>query len=56
MKERKRRGIVLLRESRLGKSVRGGSGKFAVAVVVEHFLEVCAGARQMALARPESPG
>src|SRR5438093_7238942 len=46
MKERKRRGIVLLRESRLGESVSGGSGKFAVAVVVEHFLEVCASIRQ----------
>src|SRR5260370_13634718 len=46
MKERKRRGIVLLRESRLRKGVTGGPGKFAVAVVVEHFLEVCASTRQ----------
>src|SRR6266496_952480 len=46
MKKRKRCGIVLLRESRLGESVSGGSGKFAVAVVVEHFLEVCASIRQ----------
>src|SRR5437773_2083474 len=46
MKERKRRGIVLLRESRFSESVSGGSGEFAVAVVVQHFLEVCASARE----------
>src|SRR5205809_7954073 len=46
MKERKRRGIVLLRESRFSESVSGGPGEFAVAVVVQHFLEVCASARE----------
>src|SRR2546430_8266140 len=46
MKERKRRGIVLLRESRFSESVSGGSGEFAIAVVVQHFLEVCASARE----------
>src|SRR5713101_4062613 len=46
MKERKRRRIVLLRESRFSESVSGGSGEFAIAVVVQHFLEVCASARE----------
>src|SRR6266480_3943035 len=46
MKERKGRGIVLLCKRRLGESVRGGSGKFAIAVVVQYFLEVCASAGQ----------
>src|SRR3977135_1980199 len=46
MKERKRRGIILLYKRRLSESVRGGSGKFAIAVVAQYFLEVCASARQ----------
>jgi hypothetical protein len=45
MKERKGRGIILLREGHLSESVRGGTGKFAIPIIAQHFLEVCPSAR-----------
>jgi len=38
--------LILLSERHLSESVRCGPAKFAVAVVVEHFLEICAGTRR----------
>src|SRR6266704_983238 len=45
MKERKGRGIILLLESHLSQSVCGRSGKFAIAIIAQHSLEVCPCAR-----------
>src|ERR1700730_353960 len=45
MKKRKRRSVILFSERHLGKRVSGRSSELAVAVVVEHFLEICASAR-----------
>ena len=45
MKERKGRGIIFLFESHLSESVCGGSGKFAIAIIAQHSLEVCPSAR-----------
>ena len=46
MKERKGRGIILLRESHLRESICSRTGKFAIAIVAEHFLEICPSARR----------
>src|SRR5919106_1217718 len=45
MKERKGSGIILLLEGHLRESICGGAGKFAIAIIAQHFLEVCASAR-----------
>src|SRR3989442_6937130 len=45
MKERKRRGVILICKRHLCEGVRRGSGELAVAIVVEHFLQICASAR-----------
>src|SRR6266700_7392708 len=45
MKERKRRGVIFSGEGHFGKRVRRGSGELAVAIVVEHFLKICASTR-----------
>src|SRR6266508_5768175 len=46
MKERKGRGIILVRESHLSESVRGRTGKFAITVVAQHLLKVSSSARR----------
>src|SRR6266481_10114704 len=45
MKERKRRGVILISERHFSQSVRRGPGELAVAVVVQYFLEIRASAR-----------
>src|ERR1043165_4491289 len=45
MKQRKRSGIIFVRKGHLGESICCRSGEFAVGVIVEHLLEVCASAR-----------
>ena len=45
MKERKRRGVILISECYFSERVRRWSSELAVAVVVQHFLEICASAR-----------
>src|SRR6266545_2826850 len=45
MKQRKRSGIIFVREGHLGESICRRAGEFAVGVIVEHLLEVCASAR-----------
>src|ERR1700730_2498344 len=45
MKKRKRRSVILFSERHLGKRVSGRSSELAIAVIVEHFLEICASAR-----------
>src|SRR5436190_17422608 len=47
MKKRKGRGIIFLRKSRLSEGVCRGSSKFAIVIIVEHFLEICASARRV---------
>src|SRR5207244_7811420 len=44
MKERKRRRVILFCERQLGESIRRGASELAIAVVVKHFLEICASA------------
>src|SRR6266566_4378806 len=44
MKERKGRSIILPGKSHLSKSVCGRSGKFAVVIIAQYFLEVRASA------------
>src|SRR5204862_7478294 len=45
MKKRKRRGVILVCKRHLCESVSGGPGELALAVVVQHFLEIGASAR-----------
>ena len=45
MKKRKRRRVILVCKRHLGESVCRGPGELAVAVVVQHFLEICPSAR-----------
>src|SRR5207249_9826026 len=45
MKERKGRGVILFFKRHLSQSVCSGACKFAVAIIAQHFLEVCASAR-----------
>jgi hypothetical protein len=45
MKKRKRSGIIFARKRHLGERICRWSGEFAVGVIVEHLLEVCASAR-----------
>src|ERR1044071_7088876 len=45
MKQRRRSGIIFVREGHLSESICRRSGEFAVGVIVEHFLKVCASAR-----------
>ena len=44
MKQRKRSGIIFIRERHLGEGICRRSGEFAVGVIVKHLLEVCASA------------
>src|SRR5215469_14200391 len=46
MKQRKSTSIILLRERRLSQSIRRRSGKIAVTVIAQHFLEIYPGGRQ----------
>src|SRR4029077_2170780 len=41
MKEWKRGRVIFVRERHFRERIRRRSGEFAVAVVVEHFLEIC---------------
>src|SRR5437762_6271291 len=45
MKERKRRGVILICKRDLSEGVGRRSGKLAVAVIIQHFLQICPGAR-----------
>src|SRR5438094_662677 len=45
MKKRKRRAVILFCERHFSESIRRGPSKLAIAVVVKHFLEICASAR-----------
>src|SRR6266436_406384 len=45
MKERKRRGVILICKRDLCEGVARGSGELTVAIIVEHFLQICASAR-----------
>src|SRR5258708_25358288 len=45
MKKRKRRSVTFVCERHFGESVCRRSGEFAVAVIVEHFLQICASTR-----------
>src|SRR6266436_8964312 len=45
MEERKRRSVIFVCERHFSESIRRRPGEFAVAVVVQHFLEICASAR-----------
>src|SRR5262245_52124911 len=45
MKKRERRRIVFVCERHLRERERRWPGEFAVAVVVEHFLQICTGIR-----------
>src|SRR5215467_8674513 len=45
MKKRKRRRVILVCKRHLGESVCRGPCELAVAVVVQHFLEICASVR-----------
>src|SRR5437867_1525601 len=45
MKERKRRGVILICKRDLSEGVGRRSGELAVAVIIEHFLQICPSAR-----------
>src|SRR5947207_10307385 len=45
MKKRKRRAIILFCERYFSESVRRRPCELAIAVIVKHFLEICASAR-----------
>src|SRR6266566_4038296 len=47
MKERKRRGVILISERHFSESVCRGSSELAVTVIVQHFLKSCESARRM---------
>src|SRR4029077_424985 len=42
MKEGKRGSVILVCKRYFGESICRGAGEFAIAVVVEHFLQICA--------------
>src|SRR2546429_8743916 len=45
MKERKRRGVILICNRDHSEGVGRRSGELAVAVIIEHFLQICPSAR-----------